>query len=241
MVTIPSHAPHSTNLKSWSVAVHDAIQTCLTSDQGLGQVFASFSFVAISISSQGAKLNMTATAIERNARFAFSLFSLLSASSFLCAILATVLSQLVKRQLTLTQTKEDHTAHEFAGRFGLYIRLVGGLNSFAAIFLATAIFHFLLSIYRVHVGLAVVLASCWVIGGTLAVETFTSKFGLWTLAEVRSGARWPESETFARTPLLERVEGRVWARVLTGRGGWGCHFFFLHFLYARRFSTTSVK
>lgn len=122
--------------------------------------------------------------MERNTRFAFTLFSLLSVSSFLCALMATVLSQLVKRQLSLTQTQEDHTAHEFAARFGLYIRLTGGLNSFAGIFFATAIFHFLLSIYNVPLYLALMLAMVWLIGGTLVIESFISMFGHWTLAEV---------------------------------------------------------
>jgi hypothetical protein len=163
--------------------VYDAIQTALNSDIGLGQIFASFSFIGVSISSQGARLTGD-TLAERHVRFAFSLFSLVSSTGFLSALLASVLAQLVKRQLSLTQTKEDHTAHEFAGRFGLYIRLIGGLNTFAAVFLATALFHFLLSIYRVSAGITLTIGVLWVIGGALVIETFFSRFGRWTLQEI---------------------------------------------------------
>jgi hypothetical protein len=163
--------------------VHTAMQTALVSDQTLSQCFASFSFVTVSISSQGARL-AAVTVAEKSLKFAFSLFSLLAAMGFLCGLMATVLAEILKRQLSLTQTKEDHTAHEFAGKFGLYIRFIGGLTSFGGIFFATAIFHFMHSIYRVRWYIVGMLQLLWLVGGTVIGEIFISEFGQWTLEEV---------------------------------------------------------
>lgn len=201
-----------------------------------------FSFIAISMSSAGARLNLagTETGTDSHARFVFSVFSLLAASAFLCAVLATLLSQLVKRQLALTQTKEDHTAHEFAARFGFYIRLGGGLTSFAAMFLATAIFHFLLSIYQVPVSVAVALAACWIVGGTLAVESFMSKFGLWTLGEVRCSRARRAVAAAGATAVLTDARGRVSCLyILCAFLTFSCLSVFLSF--PRRSSTMSAR
>jgi hypothetical protein len=117
--------------------VYSAIDVILTSDCLLGMQFAGFSFTAIAISSRGITLGQVE--IDPAAKFSFGLFGLLSAAGFICALTSAVLSDLMRRQLNLTQTKEENRGHGFASYFGGFLRLNGGLNGFAGMFLATAV------------------------------------------------------------------------------------------------------
>lgn len=51
-------------------------------------------------------------------------------------------------------------------------------------FLATAIFHFLLSIFRVSPVAAVLLAAIWLLAGSVLMESFIASFTYWSLNEV---------------------------------------------------------
>lgn len=51
-------------------------------------------------------------------------------------------------------------------------------------FLATAIFHFLLSIFGVSPAAAIPLAAIWLLGGSVLMESFLASFAFWSLNEV---------------------------------------------------------
>jgi hypothetical protein len=79
------------------------------------------------------------SSLDPGVRFSFGLFGMLSAAGFLCGLTSAILSDLMHRQLCLTQTKEESTSHGFASHFASFLRLNGGLNGFAGMFLATAV------------------------------------------------------------------------------------------------------
>lgn len=56
------------------------------------------------------------------------------------------------------------------------MRMVGGFNSAAGLFLATAIMHFLLSVFRVSPVAALPLGAAWLLLGTGITEAFFCKF-----------------------------------------------------------------
>jgi hypothetical protein len=158
--------------------LYTAIELLLRNDQALGSQFAIFSFTGVSMSAAGSTLN------NASERFSFAVFAVLAASGFLCGITCSILSGMLLRQISLTQTKEEGTAHEFSEEFGFYLRMVGGLNSFAGIFIATAIFHFLLSIFQVTPAIALPLGAVWIVAGSVLLESFMASFSYWSLNEV---------------------------------------------------------
>jgi hypothetical protein len=158
--------------------LYTAIELLLKNDQALGSQFAIFSFTGVSMSAAGSTLN------NASERFSFAVFAVLAAAGFLCGITCSVLSGMLLRQISLTQTKEEGTAHEFSEEFGFYLRMIGGLNSFAGIFIATAIFHFLLSIFQVTPAIALPLGAIWIVTGSVLLESFMASFSYWSLNEV---------------------------------------------------------
>lgn len=162
--------------------VFTAMETILNSDSALGKQFAAFSFTAVAISSRGAALG--ASDLAPGVQFSFSVFSLLGAAGFLCGLTSSVMADLMLRQLSMTQTKEENTGHYFAAQFGSFLRLNGGLNGFAACFLATAVFHFMVSIFQVSLWVALPLGALWLVGGSVAVESFLASYSYWQLSEV---------------------------------------------------------
>jgi hypothetical protein len=158
--------------------LYSAIELLLKNDQALGSQFAIFAFTGVSMSAAGSTLD------KASERFSFAVFAVVAAAGFLCGITCSVLSGMLLRQISLTQTKEDGTAHEFSEEFGHYLRMVGGLNSFAGIFIATAVFHFLLSIFQVTPAIALPLGALWIVAGSVLLESFMASFSYWSLKEV---------------------------------------------------------
>lgn len=164
--------------------LYTAIERILSNDLVLGRQFAAFSFTAVAISSKGTSLGKQTEETVAGEQFSFALFGLLSAAGFLSGLTSSVLADLIHRQISMTQTKEDGTAHEFAAEFGYYMRVIGGLNGFAGMFLATAVFHFLISIFRVSVAAVLPVAIVWLLGSAVIFESFQASFSYWTLTEV---------------------------------------------------------
>jgi hypothetical protein len=106
-----------------------AIEVILSTDSALGKQFAGFSFTAVALASRGASLG--STGLTPGALFSFGLFGVLASGGLICGLTSSYLSDLILRQLSLTQTKEDGNGHHFAAQFGSFIRLNGGLNGFA--------------------------------------------------------------------------------------------------------------
>jgi hypothetical protein len=154
----------------------------LASDAAVGRQFAAFSFTAVAISSRGTPDDPLASGVL----FSFALFAMLAAAGFLCGLTSSVLADVMNRQLTMTQTKDEGTSHEFAEEFGGWLRLIGGLNAFAGMFLATATFHFLMAIFDVSPGAVLPLGAIWLIGGSVCIESFRASFSYWSMLELSS-------------------------------------------------------
>jgi hypothetical protein len=136
-LTASAYFDHKCMLLGLSEAqVYAAIEMLLSTDSVLGRQFAAFSFTAIAISSRSVAKTGDAT---QSPYFAYGVFSMLSSAGFLCGLTSSILADMMRRQLSLTQTREENTGHIFAQKFATYIRLISGLNGFAGMFLATAV------------------------------------------------------------------------------------------------------
>jgi hypothetical protein len=171
----------------WAVGLseqrlYEAMELILQSDGTFGSQFASFSFAAISLSSRGAAV--ATSTVNQGARFSFSVFAVLAACGFLCGLTGQLLADRMLRLIALTQTKEEGTAHEFAVQFGVYFRIIGGLIGFAGMFLSTAVFHFLFSIFQVSLAVALPMAVVWMVASSVVLESFLASFSYWSLNEV---------------------------------------------------------
>jgi uncharacterized membrane protein len=122
--------------------------------------------------------------VKAGARFSFSVFAVLAACGFLCGLTGQLLADRMIRLIAMTQTKEEGTAHEFAAEFGGYFRIIGGLIGFAGMFLSTAVFHFLFSIFQVSLAIALPLAIVWMLASSVVLESFLASFSYWSLNEV---------------------------------------------------------
>jgi hypothetical protein len=171
----------------------------LVSDAMVGRQFAAFSFTAVAISSKGADPTQLGGAL-----FSFAVFSIISAAGFLCGLTSSVLADVMQRRLTMTQTKEEGTSHEF----GFWLRLIGGLNAFAGMFLATATFHFLLSIFNVSPVAVLPLAAIWMIGGSVCIESFSASFSYWSMTELSSdiGALVHRPDQVSPSPVTGTIQ-----------------------------------
>eukprot|EP00171_Calliarthron_tuberculosum_P008617 IDg8617t1 len=195
--------------ESWAFGLseaqlHDAIRIMLQTDSTLGRQYAAFSFAAIAVASRGVPTITTATQpaatasvtaavasaiLEQEARkrllqFNFGIFSFLGALTFVAGLTAAVLSDLILRQMSFTQISREGTAHFFANRFGFFIRVVGGLNSSAGMFLSTSVLHFLLNIFKVNPFAVIILGGAWLILGTMVMDSFFSNYHFWRMSEI---------------------------------------------------------
>lgn len=186
--------------ESWAFGLSEAqldsaIRIILQTDSTLGRQYAAFSFAAIAVASRGVPTIATVTpaanvanaaelTVKRLAQFNFGMFSFLGALTFVSGLTAAVLSDLILRQMSFTQISREGTAHFFAKRFGFFIRVVGGLNSSAGMFLCTSVIHFLLNIFKVNPFAVIVLAAAWLILGTMVMDAFFSNYHFWRMSEI---------------------------------------------------------
>lgn len=184
--------------ESWSFGLsesqlHEAVKFTLQTDSSLGRQFAAFSFAAIAVASRAVQAPGQAPTPASNAAlrsafesslFSFGIFSYLGALTFVCGLTSAILADLILRQMAFTQISREGTAHGFIRRFGFFIRVVGGLNSTAGMFLSTAVLHFLLSIFKVHPAAVLPLSFAWLLLGTMVVESFFSNYHFWRMSEI---------------------------------------------------------
>lgn len=191
--------------ESWTFGLSEeqvcsAVKVMLTSDSVLGRQYAAFSFAAIAVASRGvppvgevaarAVVGAAQTAAQKALvqatldQFNFGIFSFLGALAFVSGLTSAVLADLILRQMSFTEISREGTAHGFVQRFGFFIRVVGGVNSSAGMFLSTAVLHFLISIFKVSPFAVMLLGATWLILGTMVSESFFSNFHFWRMSEI---------------------------------------------------------
>lgn len=179
--------------ESWTFGLSEeqvcnAVKVMLTSDSVLGRQYAAFSFAAIAVASRGVPAVGATGAGGTNeaqlTQFNFGIFSFLGALAFVSGLTSAVLADLILRQMSFTEISREGTAHGFVQRFGFFIRVVGGVNSSAGMFLSTAVLHFLISIFKVSPFAVMALGAAWLILGTMVSESFFSNFHFWRMSEI---------------------------------------------------------
>lgn len=178
--------------ESWTFGLSEeqvcnAVKVMLTSDSVLGRQYAAFSFAAIAVASRGVPavgVTGSLTNAAKLTQFNFGIFSFLGALAFVSGLTSAVLADLILRQMSFTEISREGTAHGFVQRFGFFIRVVGGVNSSAGMFLSTAVLHFLISIFKVSPFAVMALGAAWLILGTMVSESFFSNFHFWRMSEI---------------------------------------------------------